>query len=121
MTDRTVLITGCSTGIGECVAHGLAGRGYRVLATARREEDVQRLQAAGLESFQLDVAEPASVEAGVEQTLQRTERSFHLALKMKPGANPHDNLAVTMSTPRSRRPKQDIQEVTLEFRTGRSL
>jgi NAD(P)-dependent dehydrogenase (short-subunit alcohol dehydrogenase family) len=72
MTDRTVLITGCSSGIGECVAHGLAGRGYRVLATARREEDVRRLQAAGLESFQLDVAEPASVEAGVEQTLQRT-------------------------------------------------
>ncbi len=72
MTDRTVLITGCSSGIGECVAHGLAGRGYRVLATARREDDVQRLQAAGLESFQLDVAEPASVGAGVEETLQRT-------------------------------------------------
>jgi NAD(P)-dependent dehydrogenase (short-subunit alcohol dehydrogenase family) len=72
MTDRTVLITGCSSGIGECVAHGLAGRGYRVLATARREEDVRRLQAAGLESFQLDVAEPASVGAGVEETLQRT-------------------------------------------------
>lgn len=72
MTDRTVLITGCSSGIGECVAHGLAGRGFRVLATARREDDVQRLRAAGLESFQLDVAEPASVGAGVEETLQRT-------------------------------------------------
>ncbi len=72
MTDRTVLITGCSSGIGECVAHGLAGRGYRVLATARREDDVERLQAAGLESFQLDVAEPASVGAAVEETLQRT-------------------------------------------------
>ena len=72
MTDRTVLITGCSSGIGECVAHGLAGRGYRVLATARREDDVQRLQAAGLETFQLDVAEPASVGAGVKETLQRT-------------------------------------------------
>jgi NAD(P)-dependent dehydrogenase (short-subunit alcohol dehydrogenase family) len=72
MTDRTVLITGCSSGIGECVAHGLAGRGFRVLATARHEDDVQRLQAAGLESFQLDVAEPASVGAAVEETLQRT-------------------------------------------------
>jgi NAD(P)-dependent dehydrogenase (short-subunit alcohol dehydrogenase family) len=72
MTDRTVLITGCSSGIGECVAHGLARRGYRVLATARRGHDVEALQAAGLESFQLDVAEPASVGAAVEETLQRT-------------------------------------------------
>jgi NAD(P)-dependent dehydrogenase (short-subunit alcohol dehydrogenase family) len=72
MTDRTVLITGCSSGIGECVAHGLAGRGYRVLATARQEQDVARLQAAGLESFPLDVSDPASVTAAVEETLART-------------------------------------------------
>ena len=72
MTDRTVLITGCSSGIGECVAPGLAGRGYRVLATARQEQDVARLQAAGLESFPLDVSDPVSVSAAVEETLART-------------------------------------------------
>jgi NAD(P)-dependent dehydrogenase (short-subunit alcohol dehydrogenase family) len=72
MTDKTVLITGCSSGIGECVAHGLSRSGYRVLATARQAKDVARLEASGLESFQLDVSEPASVSAAVEETLVRT-------------------------------------------------
>ncbi|MFZ1713392.1 MAG: SDR family NAD(P)-dependent oxidoreductase, partial [Nitrosomonas sp.] len=37
---ESVLITGCSSGIGYCVAQGLHARGYRVFATARREESV---------------------------------------------------------------------------------
>lgn len=72
MTDKTVLITGCSSGIGECVARGLSGRGYRVLATARQADDVARLENSGLESFLLDVSDADSVSAAVDETLSRT-------------------------------------------------
>ena len=37
-SGRTVFITGCSTGIGYCVAHGLKAAGYRVIASARQAE-----------------------------------------------------------------------------------
>jgi len=60
--NRAVLGTGCSSGIGYCLATGLAARGYRVFASARDPEDVRRLQADGLETLQLDLADPASIE-----------------------------------------------------------
>ena len=41
--QKSILITGCSSGIGLCVAKGLQQRGYRVFATARKPEDVERL------------------------------------------------------------------------------
>jgi NAD(P)-dependent dehydrogenase (short-subunit alcohol dehydrogenase family) len=72
MTDKSVLITGCSSGIGRCVADGLAVRGYRVFATARKPEDVDRLQAAGLESLQLDLSSSSSIAAAVDEVLART-------------------------------------------------
>ncbi len=69
----SILITGCSSGIGHHVAHGLAKRGYRVFATARRPEDVQRLRQEGLEeALQLDLDDPASIRAAVEAVLERT-------------------------------------------------
>ena len=72
--DRTILITGASSGIGAHAARVLHGRpGWRVLATCRRAEDVARLNAEGLESFALDVTDPASIAAGWEETLRRTE------------------------------------------------
>ncbi|MEN8108557.1 MAG: SDR family oxidoreductase [Pseudomonadota bacterium] len=77
MHDRTVLISGCSSGIGECVAHGLSARGYRVLATARQVDDVARLESAGLESLQLDLSDPASVSAAVQETLCRTNGALY--------------------------------------------
>ena len=42
---RNVLVTGCSSGIGYCVAKGLRERGYNVFATARKPEDIKRLEA----------------------------------------------------------------------------
>jgi NAD(P)-dependent dehydrogenase (short-subunit alcohol dehydrogenase family) len=73
MTDNnTILITGCSSGIGLCVARGLAQRGYRVFATARKEGDVERLRAQGLESLCLDLADSASITAAVGEVLSRT-------------------------------------------------
>jgi NAD(P)-dependent dehydrogenase (short-subunit alcohol dehydrogenase family) len=69
---KTVVITGCSSGIGRCVAEGLAGRGYRVFATARKNEDVAALQAQGLESVQLDLADSNSIRSAVEEVLGRS-------------------------------------------------
>ncbi|MGE0082462.1 MAG: SDR family NAD(P)-dependent oxidoreductase [Thiohalomonadaceae bacterium] len=72
MKPRTILITGCSSGIGLCVAQGLAARGYRVFATARKPDDVQRLGELGLESLPLDLDDSASIRAALYEVLSRT-------------------------------------------------
>jgi NAD(P)-dependent dehydrogenase (short-subunit alcohol dehydrogenase family) len=72
MTQRSILITGCSSGIGLDAAHGLKTRGWRVFATCRQEADCEKLRAEGLESFRLDYSDEASIEAAVAETLRRT-------------------------------------------------
>lgn len=72
MKPRTILITGCSSGIGLCVAQGLAARGYRVFATARKPEDVQRLSESGLESLRLDLDDSDSIRLALHDVLSRT-------------------------------------------------
>jgi NAD(P)-dependent dehydrogenase (short-subunit alcohol dehydrogenase family) len=72
MTGKSVLITGCSSGIGLSVAEGLKDKGYRVFATARKALDVARLTAAGLESLQLDLADSTSIQTAVDDILGRT-------------------------------------------------
>lgn len=59
---ETVLVTGCSSGIGYHVAKGLKERGYNVYATARKSEDVERLIAEGFKCLQLDYADSESVQ-----------------------------------------------------------
>ncbi len=63
MTQKTILVTGCSSGIGYAFAKGLKARNYRVLATVRTMEDAKRLEAEGLEVLILDYAHSASVKA----------------------------------------------------------
>lgn len=70
---RVVLITGCSSGIGYAVAHGLAARGWRVFATARKPEDVARLEGEGLESLVLDLNDSVSIRAAFDAIMARTE------------------------------------------------
>lgn len=70
--QRSILITGSSSGIGLDAARGLRARGWRVLATCRKEEDCARLRAEGLESFALDLAEADSVAAAVAEVARRT-------------------------------------------------
>ncbi len=70
--QRSVLITGCSSGIGLDAARGLRARGWRVFATCRQEADCDTLRAEGFESFTLDYADEASIGAAVDETLSRT-------------------------------------------------
>ena len=70
--SRTVLITGCSSGIGRCLALGLKTRGYDVIATARRPADVAALAAEGLTALPLDLASSASIAAAVAAVHERT-------------------------------------------------
>jgi len=63
---RCVLITGCSTGIGEAAALRLDRAGWRVFAGVRREEDGRRLLERGSPTLQwvlLDVTDRDSVRA----------------------------------------------------------
>lgn len=68
---RSVLVTGCSSGIGAATAVVLRGRGWEVLPTARREEDLARLVAAGFEPLPLDLADSVSVGAAAEAARAR--------------------------------------------------
>jgi len=69
---NSVLITGCSSGIGYVTAKGLQARGYRVFATTRKPEDVERLKHEGFEAVRLDLDDPDSIENAVEQVLAMT-------------------------------------------------
>ena len=69
---KSVLVTGCSSGIGAAAARALSARGWRVFATARQADDVARLKAEGLESLILDLDDSASIRAAVAAVLERT-------------------------------------------------
>lgn len=70
---KNILITGCSSGIGLNVAAGLKSRGYRVFASARKEQDVENLQRRGFEALQLDLDESSSIDRAVEQLFESTD------------------------------------------------
>lgn len=72
MIQRNIVITGCSSGIGRRAAEMLSERGYRVLATARKAEDLEQLEKDGFEALALDLGDPASVSALATEVLART-------------------------------------------------
>jgi len=75
--QKTVLITGCSTGIGYCVAKGLKQRGYHVIATARREDSVKLLSDEGFDSLQLDLSDSKSIQHAFKQVIQLTDGKLY--------------------------------------------
>ncbi|MGL4486195.1 MAG: SDR family oxidoreductase [Yersinia sp. (in: enterobacteria)] len=70
--QRTVLITGCSSGIGLVAAQDLKNRGYRVLAACRKPDDVAKMMQWGLEGIELDLDDCANVERAAAQVIQLT-------------------------------------------------
>jgi NAD(P)-dependent dehydrogenase (short-subunit alcohol dehydrogenase family) len=71
-TAKTVLITGATAGIGRTTALHLAASGYHVIATGRRQGELDKLRAdvpAGsrLDLALLDVTSPASIAHAVEE------------------------------------------------------
>jgi len=70
---KTILITGCSSGIGYDAAVALKNRGYNVIATARKPEDVARLSQQGFTSLQLDLADSQSIQQAVTRMLELTD------------------------------------------------
>jgi len=73
MTDRrSIIVTGCSSGIGAWCARALASDGWRVFATVRRVEDLGPLESDGIEAFLMDYTKPDTIYSLVEQVLART-------------------------------------------------
>jgi len=71
-SQQTLLITGCSSGIGHHAAHYFHRKGYQVIATCRQPADVQRLQQEGLTCFQLDLADAEQTELAFRQIIAAT-------------------------------------------------
>ncbi|MDC0738415.1 SDR family NAD(P)-dependent oxidoreductase [Cognatishimia sp. SS12] len=69
---KSILITGCSSGIGHNAAIGLSARGWRVFAACRKEEDCQRLRDMGLESPRIDYQDHDSIRRGLAEVLTAT-------------------------------------------------
>lgn len=91
MQQRSILVTGCSSGIGLDAARTLKARGWRVLATARTHDDLERLRLAeGLEAIELELADPASVATcavtALDLTHGRLDAIFNNAAYGQPGA-----------------------------------
>lgn len=72
MTQKSILITGSSSGIGLNAAHGLRAAGWRVFASCRKQEDCARLQADGFESPLIDYADADTITRGLAEVLVAT-------------------------------------------------
>lgn len=73
---RSILITGCSSGIGLCVARGLADRGHRVVASVRQEKDIETWPHADIPVVLLDLTDDQSIESGLNAALVYTDGSL---------------------------------------------
>jgi short-subunit dehydrogenase len=69
VANKSVLVTGCSSGIGLATAEMLRSRGWKVFPTARKVADLDMLEAKGFTVLQLDLTSSASIEATVDQLL----------------------------------------------------
>lgn len=70
--QKTVLITGCSSGIGLESALELKRQGFRVLAACRNPADVARMNGMGLIGIELDLDDPASVDRATDEVIALT-------------------------------------------------
>ena len=81
--EQTILITGCSTGIGRATAERLAAAGHRVYATARNPGSVADLEAKGCRTLALDVTDEASMEAAVARIDEEADGAVGVARQQR--------------------------------------
>ncbi len=70
--QKSILITGCSSGIGLDAAHGMRARGWRVFASCRQQRDCDRLRAQGFEAPRIDYTDTHSITSGLAEVLKAT-------------------------------------------------
>ncbi|EUB97588.1 short-chain dehydrogenase/reductase SDR [Rhizobium sp. CF080] len=70
--NRTIIVTGCSSGIGAHCARALKADGWRVFATVRGQADLAALEADGIDALLMDYTQPDTIAALVEAVLERT-------------------------------------------------
>lgn len=70
--SKTVLVTGCSSGIGESIANCLREGGWDVFPTARSESDLQRLHSKGFDALQMDLRDSISIDDCVSSLMQKS-------------------------------------------------
>ena len=71
--QKSILITGCSSGIGYDAAHRLQAAGWRVFASCRKADDVVRLRTEGLESVRIDYSLEGTIASGLHEVLEKTD------------------------------------------------
>lgn len=72
MAQRSILITGSSSGIGYCAAHGMRDAGWRVFASCRKQEDCDRLIEEGFDSPLIDYTDAGTIHSGLASVLDET-------------------------------------------------
>lgn len=73
MSRKSILITGCSSGIGYDAAYAMRDAGWLVFASCRREEDCEHLRSEGFISPRIDYADPESIVNGLSEVLEATD------------------------------------------------
>ncbi len=74
---KYILITGCSSGIGRCIADGLKARNYAVITTARKKEDIEVLNKAGFDAVKLDLADSNSIQLAAEYVIKQSNGQLY--------------------------------------------
>ena len=75
--QKSILITGCSSGIGLYTAQHLHKLGYQVFASARKTADVEHLKQLGLNALQLDLDDSLSIKNAVLRILEQTNGKLY--------------------------------------------
>lgn len=75
--QKAILITGCSSGIGLVIATDLKQRGYRVIATCRKAQDIATLREKGFEVVRLDLDDSESIQQAAADVLSMTEGKLY--------------------------------------------
>lgn len=75
--QKSVLITGCSSGIGLESALELQRLGFQVLAACRKPDDVALMTSRGLTGILLDLDKPQSVDRAADEIIALTDNRLY--------------------------------------------